>query len=331
MESKKIEPLTIDDKMRLVNQKIESFLLTNDSFMNEVMEWQLRSRGKQLRPKLLLLAAAFGKWKDSIAEVAAALEILHMASLVHDDIVDDAQQRRGNDSVQFRFGRNVAVYAGDYMVFCVLSKLSYLPSKQQCDMYRSLSNLCKGELMQYENLHNLQLTEDQYFQQIQGKTATLFQVACSAGAIEGGCKEPVVEALAEFGRHFGIMFQLQDDLLDCIGAQMGKPTKTDVGLGVYTLPIIYALNNSSQGMRLKELLEEYRNTRRDDIYVEIQDVIVEAGGVQYAVECMRALREGAIKAIDVLPNNKKKENLMAFFDSIYNKTLQVVDNSVASI
>ena len=324
------QSMKIDDKMLLVNQKIEEFLLTDDSFMNEIMKWQLRSKGKQLRPRLMLMSASFGSWKDRLIEFAAALEILHMASLVHDDIVDDAQQRRGKDSVQYRFGRNAAVYAGDYMVFCVLSKFSYLPSRQQCEVYRSLSNLCKGELMQYENLYNVHLTEEKYIQQIQGKTATLFQIACSIGSIESGCKDSVVESLAEFGKNFGIMFQLQDDLLDCVGAKnMGKRTESDIGLGVYTLPLVHALNDPIARPQLKVLLEEYRNKQQDDVYHKIQNWVIKAGGVEYTIERLKNFREWAIRAIEPLPNIEEKTMLINLSDAICNNAVYIAEQSVA--
>lgn len=307
----------INEKMTLVNERMDSILDTDDPFMREIMDWILASRGKQLRPRLVLLSSSFGTWNESIIELAASLEVLHMASLVHDDIVDDSPTRRGRDSVYKRFGKHAAVYAGDYMVFAILSHLNHLAPTRLFHVYKMLNKMCNGELSQYENLFNTALTEEAYYKQIEGKTATLFQIACSVGASESGCDDQTIESLSDYGLNFGMMFQIQDDLLDVLGAKtMGKPTDSDIYAGIYTLPVIYALQHESNSGQLLHMLNDYHSNADKKLYEQIIATIYKTGGIEYSINRMFYYKNCAEHSISNLADTDEKSEMIRILDQI---------------
>lgn len=310
-----------------VNKKIDEFLLTNDSLMSEVMRWILQNRGKQLRPTMMLLASSFGTWDERIIEFAAFLEIIHMASLVHDDIVDDAKMRRGYQSVQRRFGKIVAVYAGDFMIFATLSRLSFIPNKRQVSYFRSLLELCNGELLQYENLHNINLTEKDYLQRIQGKTGTLFRLACKVGAIEARCNAQTVKALESYGTLFGEMFQIQDDLMDFFGVlDMGKKTQTDLQNGIYSLPVIFSMQDPFVGIKIQELLIKYKNELDESMLFALYDIIKQTDGLKKSIQILQTYDLKIQETLSPLPDTIEKKYLIMIANQLYKNVSDTYDS-----
>lgn len=322
----------LSEKMDRVNREIDRLLQTRDPLMAEVMAWLLSRRGKQLRPAMMLLSAAFGRWNECLIEFAAALEIMHMASLVHDDVVDDAKERRGVESVQSRYGKNVAVYAGDFMIFSVLSNLSFTPTKRQADYFRSLSNLCEGELLQYENLHNTELTKEDYLRRIQGKTATLFELACRVGAMESGCDKLMQQALVAYGNAFGCLFQIQDDLMDFLGAShMGKQTETDLSEGIYSLPVIFTLDSAKGKTQLRPLLQEFQETSDPEVLSAVCRLVEEGEGVVRAVEVLREYKDKAQAALVDLPDIPERMCLWSLAEMVCAGVLSLWEQRVGAV
>ena len=209
------------------------------------------SRGKRLRPRLLLMASRYGSEfqgsRSRLCRLGALVELVHMASLIHDDIVDDAPLRRGMPTTQSKYGKDMAVYAGDLILSRIVQSL-FRDGFMRVGAYfgDTVEAMCLGELGQMEYRGREDITVDQYMSNIYGKTAALCRLACVAGAVESGCSDEVTSQLEQLGINFGYMFQIRDDLLDFIStsAEEGKPTQVDFREGIYTLPVIYAMQDA---------------------------------------------------------------------------------------
>ena len=203
-------------EMEKVNRHIERLCHSNNASMRKVIDWILEARGKQIRPILTLLCAKLKNKKVDATEMAAIIEICHTASLVHDDIIDDADERRGQLSVQKKFGREMAIYAGDFMIFVTLGRTDFRLKPWYRDMFQKLEVMCDGELAQFDNQYNVNISENQYIANIIGKTSSMFGIACGAGAYEGGCNIKEREMVDAFSTNFGLLFQIRDDLMDFV-------------------------------------------------------------------------------------------------------------------
>lgn len=220
----------------------------------------LAARGKMLRPALLLLcageAAAAGEHGPALLRAAAAVELAHTASLIHDDITDDAPTRRGRPSVQSAYGKSAAVYAGDYVLISALRELAAHGDSRVAEALAAcVQRMCDGELIQLSSRYDAGTDEAAYFAAAEGKTAALFELACRLGAELGGARAAEAAALSLYGRKLGLMFQIRDDLLDWTAAEAetGKRVNSDFFTGVYTLPAIHTFADARYGRRLREL------------------------------------------------------------------------------
>ena len=208
----------------------------------------IRNRGgKRMRPILILLMAKnFGEISDVTQHAAVGLELLHTASLVHDDVVDESGERRGQKSVNAMFDNKVAVLVGDYILSTALLHVSYTHSeiivRYLAELGRTLSN---GEILQLSNIQNQDISEDVYYQVIKQKTAALFEACAAIGALSAGAPEEEIQEAKKFGQNLGIIFQIRDDIFDYYDqANVGKPTGNDMAEGKLTLPVIYALRST---------------------------------------------------------------------------------------
>ena len=254
------------------------------------------ARGKMLRPKLLMFCASLGPdfraQKDRLSKLAAMIELVHMSSLIHDDIVDEAPERRGMPSIQSKYGKKAAVYAGDFL----MSRVSYHMSRE--DMNRAgaviagtIEKMCVGEMGQARCMYRADTALADYLQNIHGKTAALFMAACRIGAEESGCNSEVVRQLEHFGECFGIMFQLRDDLLDFTSDKkiIGKEVMKDFREGIYTYPVLHVLGHRSGKQRLLPILKanaEGMLTERQ--LKEVRRIVAEEGGIEAARAEIRA-------------------------------------------
>lgn len=288
--------------------------------LNEMTTYLTRAMGKGVRTLLLLSAAADseGNVPENAVKAAAAIELLHMATLVHDDIIDDAPLRRGVETVQRRFGQKRAVICGDYLLCISMSLMASIEVSEDMKQYytpvarfaRALAGICRGEYLQFQNNGNIDLDIFNYFKIISGKTAALFYISASLGGILGGENEANVRAIGRFGRYMGLVFQIIDDCKDYEFSEAAalKPVGKDIAEGVVTLPLIMAISREpalrdaareamGEHFKIPRLLEDVRHT----------------GGTEGAKEIARRYGSKAVKAVKNLPEYKKN-NLTSLLD-----------------
>jgi heptaprenyl diphosphate synthase len=238
-----------------VEDALRTSVQTDDPFLTDVAAHLIGAGGKRIRPMLALCAGyagGAGPVSDDVITGAVAVELVHLGSLYHDDVIDEAATRRGVDSVNARWSNIVAILAGDFL----LARASGLAASLGVEVAGLLANtigeLCKGQVLELQRLFDVDRDEAAYFGSIDGKTASLMATSCRIGALVTGLPRPAVDALTAFGRHIGIIFQIVDDVLDLTASdeELGKPAGLDLAEGIYTLPVIYALRESGELRRL---------------------------------------------------------------------------------
>jgi heptaprenyl diphosphate synthase len=249
-------PWLADDLVR-VEAALRSSVQTSDPFLTDVASHLIGAGGKRIRPALALCAGyaagADGPVSDDVVTGAVAVELVHLGSLYHDDVIDEASTRRGVESVNHRWSNIVAILAGDFLLARASSLAASLGVEVAGILAATIGELCQGQVLELQRLYDVNRDEAAYFGSIAGKTASLMATACRIGAIVGGLERPAVESLTDYGRHVGMIFQIVDDVLDLTATdeELGKPSGLDLAEGIYTLPVIYALRSSPE---LKALL-----------------------------------------------------------------------------
>lgn len=244
-------------ELESVEDAIKKSLRTRNKTVKEALVGFVDSGGKRLRPAFTILGGTFGEYNsDSIVPIAAALEIIHMATLIHDDIIDDATLRRGKETVHSVLGKDVAVYSGDFLLaraFMLVADHVGLEMMKQ--VAKASAYVCDSEIAQNEQRFDTDVSVKQYLKRIGGKTAALFAVSLYMGAYKAGCPKKLVNKLSVLGNNIGMAFQIIDDILDLTGNQIkvGKPLLSDAAQGVYTLPVIYALGSEYRKLVLEAL------------------------------------------------------------------------------
>ena len=301
------------DTLSLIKQPIETELVDfidlfnhalnhEDGLLQVVLNHIKQRAGKRMRPILILLMAKnFGKVSRVTQHAAVGLELLHTASLVHDDVVDEAAERRGQASVNADYDNKVAVLVGDYVLSTALLHVSYTHSemivRRLAELGRTLSD---GEILQLANIQNKEVTEEVYYKIIERKTAALFETCAAIGAESAGATEEQVEAARLFGKNLGIVFQIRDDIFDYYNSEVeiGKPTGNDFAEGKLTLPIIYALN-ATQDEDMMRLV--YKVKAHNVTHEEVETLVrfaKENGGIEYAERRMWDFHAEAQRFID---------------------------------
>lgn len=300
-------------EMQLFEKTFASALSTDNPLLLSVNEYVLQKSGKQLRPMLVILSAKlFGEINESTLLGALSLELLHTASLIHDDVVDDTLERRGKPSVNARWTNKIAVLSGDY----VLSKaLSSSAKTNDLAILKSMANigmqLSDGELLQLVNGQISQTSEENYFTIIRKKTALLFSTCSEVGGLSLKVDEENLVRLRNFGEYLGICFQIKDDIFDYTeNIQIGKPTGNDIRDGKLTLPIIYALRNSSEAER-DQVIEwiDKKQFTPENIHA-ITMFAHNNGGVEYAQRQMEIYKNKAIEELKIFPDSNVKKALI---------------------
>ncbi|WP_208560569.1 polyprenyl synthetase family protein [Marinilactibacillus kalidii] len=288
----------IDQSIQMRNKEVEAVL--KDVF---------NRGGKMLRPAYTLLFSTFGPDHDikRARAIAASVELLHTATLIHDDIIDDSPLRRGQETIQSRYGKDAAVYAGDYL-FTVSFRLlaQYAQSNRQLEINtKGMERILMGELDQMHLYYNLRMTMRQYLTQISGKTAQLFALSCYAGSIEGGLSEKESRKGYYIGSDIGMAFQLLDDILDYTQTSetFGKPVLEDVRQGIYTAPLIFAMQKNRS--LFLPLLEKQKQMTDQDMR-KVQRLVIEFGGVEEAQLLAQKYTDKAMKRIKALPETNEK-------------------------
>jgi heptaprenyl diphosphate synthase len=295
-------PALEDDLRRLEPLLVES-VLTGDGFLDEVTTHLLSAGGKRLRPTLALAAATTGSRPATREDLlgAVAVELVHLASLYHDDVIDEATVRRNVQSVNARFGNLVAIVAGDFLLARSAEIAAGLGTEIAQLLAATLGDLCQGQVTEVHSAFQLSRSRDDYAVAISGKTASLMAASCRIGALTGGLSRPEVDAVTAFGRSFGMVFQVRDDILDVIGTQatLGKPAGQDLAEGVYTLPVLIALDDPALGPELRPLLGQPLAAAERDT---ARAMVASSGAIPEAVEVARGYAADATAALDGLPS-----------------------------
>ncbi len=288
------------------DKRLTNYLATESKMINSVARHILASRGKRLRPAMLFLAARSGGMRSPrLVDAALAIELIHTATLLHDDVVDESDVRRGQDTINYRWNNLVSVLMGDFL----FSKAFYLlVSIGSPKLIKSVSHATErvsyGELRQIEEAANFDLCQKDYIRIISDKTASLFATACEAGPIIKKAEASVIRKFHRFGENIGIAFQITDDLLDFIGesSKTGKEAGSDLIQGKVTLPLIYSLDRSSQKVRneITGYLNNGINKKGTDHVVQF---VTEQGGLDYAYGVARKYSERAGNIFSSLKNN----------------------------
>lgn len=299
---------------------IESHIDTSDANFRELTLHTTRKGGKMLRPSLYFLALNTGSYYDKeLLYPAAALELIHVASLYHDDVMDRAEFRRNDISVNAKWGNVNTVYSGNYLFSRAISLMSDYSMGINEITCQYVSDLCLGQLKESENAYNLQLTYEDHLDIIRKKTASLFQLPCIVGSTLGRSSNTVMDALMVYSENIGIAFQLMDDLLDLNGdpIKTGKHLGTDLKEGIYTYATLYTLQLETYKNKLADLLllEELTDA---DVHLAIE-MIAASGGMQIARNKAREHIDKAVTALSVVPEGAVKQSLLNLAAFIFSR------------
>ena len=313
----------LEQELDQVNKHIERLCTSNSASMQKMIDWVLNARGKQIRPILTLLCSKHKNKKVDATEVAAVIEICHTASLIHDDIIDDADSRRGQLSVQKKFGREMAVYCGDFMIFATLGRTELRLKPWYKDMFAKLEIMCDGEVGQFDNQYNTDINEQKYIDNIIGKTSAMFSIACDAGAYEGKCTKKEREAVDDFATNFGLMFQMRDDLMDFVSTNelSLKTIHNDFWCGYYTLPAIHTFENIKHGEELRSIAQQLKNGCRDiKIDERIAELIKLSDGYHYTLNQIEHYKDKAKVSLSIFEDSIAKRKLLELVDALWEST-----------
>ena len=267
----------------------EQSLTHQDGMLSSALSHIRQRGGKRMRPILMLLMAKnYGAISSVTQHSAVGLELLHTASLVHDDVVDESGERRGQASVNATYNNKVAVLVGDYILSTALLHVSFTGHQRIVQELSELGRtLAAGEILQLSNIQNQDFSEEVYYQVIQQKTAALFQSCAAIGALSAGATDEQVQKAGEFGKNLGIMFQIRDDIFDYFDSkEIGKPTGNDMTEGKLTLPVIYALNNTDFDSMLTLAKKVKAGTINPDEIAVLVEFTKQQGGIEYAEQKM---------------------------------------------
>ncbi|MEC8458290.1 MAG: polyprenyl synthetase family protein [Bacteroidota bacterium] len=302
----------IAQEMKEFDKRFKSNLRSNTPVVDRVMNYMVRRKGKQLRPILVFLTAKMlGDIRDRTYIGASLIELMHTATLVHDDVVDDADMRRGFFSINALWKNKVAVLIGDYL----LSKVLLLAvDRKEYELLETVSTAVKsmseGELLQIEKARKLDITEDIYYQVIKQKTAVLMETCCVVGAQSANASQEVQGKMQRFGRELGLAFQIKDDLFDFERVNLtGKPSGIDIKEQKMTLPLINALQNATPAKRktIIRIIKKYHN--RPKKVAEVVDFVRNSGGLDYAREKMENHLKNASEILSNFPPSKERDAL----------------------
>ena len=296
----------------------------SNGLLASVLEHIKKRTGKQMRPILILLIAKnYGKISYVTQHSAVGLELLHTASLVHDDVVDESAERRGQKSVNAQYNNKVAVLVGDYLLSTALLNVSLTHNDLIVQNLAELGRtLAKGEILQLTNIDNRDLSEDVYYQVIEQKTAALFESCCAIGALSANASPEQIELAKKFGHNLGIIFQIKDDIFDYYDSdEIGKPTGNDMAEGKLTLPAIYALNSTANETMLNIARKVKDGNVSQDEIKQLVDFTKEYGGIDYAEKVMSQFHNECNKYIfDNVSDQQIQESLFKYVEFVIQRT-----------
>lgn len=317
--------LPILTEMELFEEKFKESMLSKVPLLNRITYYIVRRKGKQMRPMFVFLVAKMvsnGGFDERTYRGASVVELIHTATLVHDDVVDDSNRRRGFFSINALWKNKIAVLVGDFM----LSKGLLLSiDNEDFDLLKLISiavrEMSEGELLQIEKARKLDITEAVYFDIIRKKTATLIAACCGIGAASVGANQDTVQQMRKFGEYIGIAFQIKDDLFDYSEAKIGKPTGIDIKEQKLTLPLIHTLNTCSKKEKawlINSIKKHNKNKKR---VKEVIAFVKENGGIEYTVTQMYDYRKKALAILNDFPETDYKKSLVTMIDYVVERKI----------
>jgi octaprenyl-diphosphate synthase len=313
----------IAKEMKAFEPKFRAFMSSKVSLLDRITHYIVKRKGKQLRPMLVFLSAKlFSEVTESTYRGASLIELMHTATLVHDDVVDDANTRRGFFSINALWKNKIAVLVGDYLLSRVLLLAVEHKEHQLLELVSSaVKQMSEGELLQIEKARRLDITEDVYYNIIRQKTASLIASCCAVGAASVGQNEETVAQMRLFGETLGMAFQIKDDLFDYQSSlKTGKPSGIDIKEQKMTLPLIYALNHatSADKRRVIGIIKKHHDNPQK--VQEVVQYVLHSGGIAYAESKMKAYRDEALSMLKKYPENDARQSLEALVDFIISRT-----------
>jgi len=311
----------IGAELLLFEKKFSDSVKSTNPLLDRIMRFIIRRKGKQMRPMFVFLSAKIaGELNDVSYRAAALIELLHTATLVHDDVVDDAMKRRNFFSVNALWKNKIAVLVGDYL----LSK-GLLLSIEHGDIpilqitSRAVKEMSEGELLQMEKARKLDIDERIYFDIIRAKTASLLAAACAAGAFSATGDEKASEHFRLFGEKVGIAFQIKDDLFDYGQDNIGKPTGIDIKEKKMTLPLIYALQHADMAVKRRIIYTVKNNSTDKNKVKEVIDYVQKSGGIAYAQEKMKQYKQEALEILHTYPETPARKAMEELVDFVIDR------------
>ncbi|WP_299669310.1 polyprenyl synthetase family protein [uncultured Polaribacter sp.] len=317
--------LPIVSEMELFEEKFKESMLSKVPLLNRITYYIVRRKGKQMRPMFVFLVAKMvsnGGFDERTYRGASVVELIHTATLVHDDVVDDSNRRRGFFSINALWKNKIAVLVGDFM----LSKGLLLSiDNEDFDLLKLISiavrEMSEGELLQIEKARKLDITEAIYFDIIRKKTATLIAACCGIGAASVGANQDVVQQMRKFGEYIGIAFQIKDDLFDYSEAKIGKPTGIDIKEQKMTLPLIRTLNTCSKKEKAWLINSIKKHNRNKQRVKEVITFVKENGGIEYTTTKMNDYKNKALAILADFPDSDYKKSLLKMIDYVVERKI----------
>ncbi|KSU63472.1 heptaprenyl diphosphate synthase [[Bacillus] enclensis] len=292
-----------------IEKELETAIESDSRLLNQASLHLLQAGGKRIRPVFVLLSAKFGEYDiNSVKNAAVALELIHMASLVHDDVIDDAELRRGKPTIKSQWDNRIAMYTGDYIF---ARGLEYMTNIKNPEAHQILSHtiveLCKGEIAQIKDKYRCDQNLRDYLLRIKRKTALLIAVSCQLGAIASGAPEEVHRRLFRFGYHVGMSYQITDDILDLTASEeeLGKPAGSDLWQGNITLPVLYAMEDPALRSEIERVSE---NTSAETMKKVIASILA-SDAIERSHRVSRMYLDKALEDLEYLPQNRVKKTL----------------------
>lgn len=308
----KIIKQPIQEEIRLFEGKFKDSLSSNVSLLDKVLHYIVKRKGKQMRPMFVFLTnKMFGEITESTYRAASLIELLHTATLVHDDVIDDANMRRGFFSINALWKNKIAVLVGDYLLSQgLLLSLENEEYNLLQIVSKAVKEMSEGELLQIEKARRLDIEEDIYFEIIRQKTATLIAACCACGATTANQSKEIIEKMRQFGEYTGIAFQMKDDLFDYYNDDViGKPTGIDIKEQKMTLPLIYTLKHANK-KEYKFIIQTVKNHSTNNERVsKVLSLVKDSGGIEYTIEKMKYFQQKAIKLLKTFDDNESRKSL----------------------
>ena len=298
--------IIISEELKVFESKFSNAVKSNVSMLDTVMKYIIKRKGKQLRPMFVFLSAKLhGTINESTYRAAALVEMLHTATLVHDDVVDESMERRGFFSINAIWKNKIAVLVGDYLLSKgLLLSIENGEFEQLRILSEAIKQMSEGELLQIEKTRKLNIDEAVYFEIIKNKTASLLSSACAIGAYSTTQNKEICDKMRVFGEKTGIAFQIKDDLFDYGTEKIGKPTGNDIKEKKMTLPLIYTLGKVDK-VTMRKIIYIVKNNNNDKEKVNwVINTVINAGGIKYAEQKMNEYRDEALAIIDEFPHSK---------------------------